>query len=374
MKRHLRVVEVIRRAEGGMKEHYIALVRGLSERGFDVLAACNFSSQVMRRINNEDIKLYKFELDDEISLFRDLTAIFCLYRKIKLFCADVVHCHGFKAGIAGRIAAFLAKCPSVYTVHNFMPKSAMTGGKFIILKLIEQILAMCTGRIITVSQALKDEMTDKMAITGDLIKVVRNGAIPLIKSAEADIRTQWGIPKDCVLVGCIARLVQSKGIKYLIDAMPPLLTIKPDVMLLIAGDGPILEALKRQARDLSLEDKVIFTGFIDNVADYLGAFDIFVLPSLKEGLGISIIEAMMAGKPVIASRTGGIPEIVRDKVTGYLIEPGNSNDIKEALLEMIQNPELMRIYSENGRKHAAENFGIQKMLDDTADILLGVRD
>jgi glycosyltransferase involved in cell wall biosynthesis len=365
------VVEVIRRAEGGMKEHYITLVKGLSHMGFDVLAACNFSQKTLSRLENDRIHLYKLELEDDIRLFGDLAAIFRLYRKIKLFCADVVHCHGFKAGMVGRIAAFFARCPSVYTVHNFMPQSVMTGGKFIILRLIEQILALCTHRIITVSQALKNEITDKFGLSGDLIKVVRNGTAPLIQSSEANVRGQWGIAEDCVLIGCIARLIPSKGINYLIDAIPPLLKIKPNVMLLVAGDGPILETLKNQARYLSLEDKVIFTGFVENAGDYLNAFDIFVLPSLMEGLGISIIEAMMAGKPVIASRTGGIPEIVRDEVTGSLVEPGNPNEIKEALLKLIQNPELMKIYAENGRKHAMENFGIQKMLDETAEILDG---
>jgi len=110
----------------------------------------------------------------------------------------------------------------------------------------------------------------------------------------------------------------------------------------------MLEKLKNQVRDLSLEDKVIFTGYIDNAADYLSALDLFILPSPKEGLGISIIEAMMASKPVIASRTGGIPEIVSDKVTGLLVEPGNSYEIKEAIIFLIENPEMMKAYARMG--------------------------
>ena len=282
---------------------------------------------------------------------------------------DVVHCHGFKAALVGRIAAFLARCPSVYTVHNFMPQSVITGLKFIVLRFFERILAMFTHRIITVSQALKDEMTGRIGLPVDKIEVVINGISPLMPSAGVDIRKQWDIPDSVILVGCTARLVPSKGIDYLLDAMPSLLKIEPDIMLLIAGDGPIFAELKSKARGLKLADKVIFTGFIDEVADYLNAFDIFILPSLKEGLGISLIEAMMAGKPVIASRTGGIPEVVCDNVTGRLVEPGNSNEIKEALLDMIDNPELMRTYAENGQKYAMKYFGLQKMLRETLDIL-----
>jgi len=370
-KRPVRVAEIIRRAEGGMREHYLTLVKGLAEMGFEVLAACNFSSQTMKELEDKGAEIYRFELEDDVNLFSDIREIFCLYRKIKMFRADVVHCHGFKAGLTGRIAAFFAKCPSVYTVHNFMPQSAVTGIRLVVLRFIERILTVGTYKVITVSQALKDEMTGKLGLPCDMIKVVRNGIAPLTQSVGVDVRKQWGIPDDCILVGCIARLVPSKGLNYLIDAMPSIVEIKPDIMLLIAGDGPILQALKNQVRALRLEEKVIFTGFIDNAADYLSTFDIFILPSLKEGLGISIIEAMMAGKPVIASRTGGIPEVISDNVTGRLIKPGDSDEIKEALLSVVENPESMKAYAENGRKHAMENFGLQAMMSATAQILIG---
>jgi len=366
---NLRVVEVVRRAEGGMKKHFLRLVKGLKSTGFDVLAVCNFDLKIMEELESLGVNVYPFEIEDQFKLSKDIKAIVRLYHIIKFFKADVLHCHGFKAGIIGRMACLLAGCPCVYTIHNFLPVKSLSRHKLIFFSLIEKVLSGFTYAIIAVSQALKDDLVKQVGLIADKIRVVYCGIDEVEAPAAENIRRQWGISADALVVGSIARLVPLKGLDYLLEAFSTVHKKTQSIKLLIVGDGPYMQALRSKASVLNLNEKVIFTGFIENIADYLEAIDIFVLPSISEGLGISALEAMMAGKPVIATRVGGIPEIVHDRVSGHLVEPSNAEQIAQAILYFASNPEIMKMYGSNGRKYVAENFSVSKMVDETADIL-----
>jgi glycosyltransferase involved in cell wall biosynthesis len=138
---------------------------------------------------------------------------------------------------------------------------------------------------------------------------------------------------------------------------------------LIMGNGPYKQELIKKAAYLNIQNKVTFLGYVNNIHNYLNAIDIFVLPSLSEGLGISIIEAMAAGKPVIAARTGGIPEIVNHDDNGYLVTPGDAGELALAIMYLIANPQVREDYGRRGCRDVRERFSVDKMLNLTADIL-----
>ena len=148
----------------------------------------------------------------------------------------------------------------------------------------------------------------------------------------------WGIDKGEKLVGTVARLIPAKGLDVLIDAVPMVLREFPDTKFMIVGDGPVKSALVAKASNLKCDKNIIFVGHSEYIWYYYRAFDIFVLPSLSEGLGIALLEAMAMGKPVIASDIGGIREIVKHNRNGYLVSPGNSRELANAIFVLSGKP------------------------------------
>jgi len=167
----------------------------------------------------------------------------------------------------------------------------------------------------------------------------------------------------------LGRLAPSKGIKYLIRAMPSLRKYIPDVVLLVCGKGELEGELRNEATTLGVEDAVDFRGFIsqDLMTRYYGASDIVVVPSIIEAMGIVPIEAMSMKKPVVGARTGGIPELVKDGVTGLLVPPRNPDAIADAIMRLYGDPGLAAELGENGREMVNERFTWEKVAEETLD-------
>lgn len=237
---------------------------------------------------------------------------------------------------------------------------------------------MCkyTQAVITVSHALKEELVRSWGISADKIHVVHNG-IPFYKEPNADtacfaigLRRRLNIGEDAILVGTAARLIPSKGIDYFLDAIPKVLRHIKNIHFVVIGSGPYEQELKKKAERLHVQGNITFLGYVNNVMDYINAVDIFVLPSLSEGFGISVLEAMAAGKAVIASNVGGIPEIVNHDDNGYLVPPGDASELALAIAYLAANPQVRGDYGRRGCRDVRERFSVDKMVDRTADILL----
>jgi len=355
-----------------MKEHYINLVKGLQKNGIEVTALCNFREVEMEDLRKHNIEVLPFSLKGELNPINDLQALIKVVKILKKQDVDIIHCHGFKAGLIGRMAAWITGCPCVYTIHNFLPE-AVSKIKRMAAIWIEKTLFFKTDYIIAVSQALKKYAINTFGIPEDRIEVVYNGIqIPQSEDDGICIRKKWGIKEDDILVGTVARLIRSKGIDFLIKAIPKILSQYPNVKFMIVGSGPEEERLKEFAESLNCSNNIIFAGYVKYIWYYYKAFDIFILPSLSEGLGISVLEAMASSKPVIASNTGGIPEIIEHGVNGYLISPGDSGEISEAILHLILRPEERKRYGDAGYLTVMKKFDNQIMIDRTLDILFTV--
>jgi glycosyltransferase involved in cell wall biosynthesis len=170
------------------------------------------------------------------------------------------------------------------------------------------------------------------------------------------LRPSLGFPDNCRIVGSIGRFVHFKGYRHLIDAASLVHKTLPDVHWLLVGDGELRGELEQQARQLSLRDRIHFTGWREDTPDLLSLLDLFVLPSLAEHFGRVLIEAMAMAKPVIATRAGGVPEVVVHDETGWLVPPGESEPLASAVLSLLQDPGRAERYAAAGLRRTAKCF------------------
>ena len=181
----------------------------------------------------------------------------------------------------------------------------------------------------------------------------------------AGLREELWLPHGAPIVGNVAALVPHKGQRHLIEAALLVLPQIPDVRFVIAGEGELRPALERQIHEHRLEKHVLLAGFRPDVLSLHKAFDIFVMSSVTEGLGTSLIDAMACGKPVVATRVGGIPEVVADGETGFLVEPRDHGGMARALTSLLKDDALRRRMGEAGRARAQVRFSAGRMVQDT---------
>jgi L-malate glycosyltransferase len=180
------------------------------------------------------------------------------------------------------------------------------------------------------------------------------------------VHAELWLPTQAPIVGNIGALVAHKGQKHLIDAAALVVRDVPDARVVIFGEGELREALEHQVRHLHLEKHVLLPGFRVDVLALLKTFDVFVMSSETEGLGTSILDAMACGKPVVATTAGGIPEIVEDGVTGYLVPPRDGKALAEAITRLLQNDALRKRMGEAGLRRVRERFTVERMVRETA--------
>jgi len=285
----------------------------------------------------------------EVNPARELCALVGLWREIRRFRPDVVHTHSSKAGVLGRLAARLAGVRHVvHTPHGhifdgyFNPAVTRT---FIGL---ERLAARWTDRVVTLSdEEARDHLRHGIGRPEQFVTIPSGVDLDLILQ-PAPVRIVPGRP----VIGTVARLVPVKGITHLIDAAPRIFSEVPDAQLLIVGDGELRQSLQAQAQALGVEDRVHFTGFRADAPALLAGMDVFVLPSLNEGMGRVLVMAMALGKPIVATRVGGIPELLNGGEAGMLVPPANPSAIAEAVLAVIRDPDLAERIAAAGRSRS----------------------
>jgi glycosyltransferase involved in cell wall biosynthesis len=298
--------------------------------------------------------------------YLDLRAIPRLIKFIKEKNIDLVHTHIRLADWYGRVCAKMAKVPFVFTtVHN--TDYWRNERKYWPYAWLDRLtMSFCT-QIIAVSQGVKDFLQKWQKFDADQITVILNGTVKekyINDDGSEVLKESLGLGKDRLLIGVTARLVKQKALHVLISAAKEIVQIRKDVSFLIAGEGPLEKQLLNQVKELELSDHVFFLGFRTDIPTILGMLDIFAMPSAYEGLGVAIIEAMMAGKPVVGTRVNGITELVIDHQTGILVPPEDPKALAQALLSLLESPEKREEMGRAGRKRAFEHFSIERMTSD----------
>jgi len=273
---------------------------------------------------------------------------------------DVVHCHNFGPLVYGSLGGQLAGCRGVvYTVHG---PEIPSKRRHVMFQRVARV-----SRVVTVSDYVRRGAIDLVGLDPAKVTTIVNGIDVGRFASEKDrseFRSELGVPDGTPLLGIVARLTPEKDHENLLYAFVRVVSERRDARLVIVGSGPAMSGLKRKAAELGIVDSVRFTGTRLDVPNILAALDLFVMTSREEGLGITLLEAMAAGLPVVATAAGGIPEIVVDEVTGYLVPKASPVAFAHAVLRILSDKSGARRMGEEGRKRVAERFSLRRMVGD----------
>jgi L-malate glycosyltransferase len=294
----------------------------------------------------------------------DLSAAWRLSRLIKQLKPDVVHAHDphgvAMAALALSMSTQLAKPPLVAQRRvNFRPRgNSLSRWKY------RQV-----DSFICSSEAIRQVLIQE-GVPAQRVVTVHEG-VDLDHVAHAppvNLHEELWLPHHAPIVGNIAALVPHKGQKHLVEAAALVVQKVPDARFVIAGEGELRESLERQIREHHLEKHIFLTGFRPDVLSILKAFDIFVMSSVAEGLGTSLLDAMAAGKPIVGTLAGGIPEVVVEGETGFLVAPRDPHAMADALVRLLEDEGLRRRMGDAGLARARAQFSAERMVTETLKV------
>jgi glycosyltransferase involved in cell wall biosynthesis len=343
---------------GGAEKLVLDLAKNLAPDKFEVQAAAVICGGPLR----EDFE----KLGIAVKVFYKksnlgLELIWPIYKYLKASQPDIVHTHLFGADTWGRIAAILARVPVIIsTEHNINLNQNR------LKKIIKLILSWFTAEIIAVSFGVKDYAHKIEKIKAEKIEVIYNG----IDLQKFIWRGYQPIKTDKIEAITVGRLAEQKGQQYLIEALPFILQEYPNFKLNIIGTGRLEHHLKNLAQSLGVFDHIKMWGERSDVSQILSTMDIFILPSLWEGLGLVILEAQAVGLPVLACKIPGVEEVVIDNQTGLLFSPKDPRAISQAVAKIISQPELAKTVVEQSRKQVEAKFALQHMVSAYTNLYL----
>ncbi|MBI4456214.1 MAG: glycosyltransferase family 4 protein [Acidobacteria bacterium] len=345
-------------------------MQGSRDRGYQVALVCASMGRLTQQAEEMGIAVHLApQLNREIHVLNDMQAVFALQRLMRRNRFDVVHTHNSKAGFVGRLAARLAGIPLVaHTVHGFAFHDAEYAFRRGLFLCLERLAAHWCDGMIFISKSLLDWAERERIGRGVPKAVIYSGIdVTAFKTADgSQFRKEWGILPQQLAVGMVSKLWEGKGHDVLLRAWKGVLEnlqMEPKPVLLIVGEGHLEAALRSRMSQLRLQGSVIFTGFRTDIPAVTAAIDIAVLPSLFEGMGRVVLEAMAAGKPIVASNTGGIPDLVQHGTNGLLVEAGDPEALKRALLEVLSTPTLRRRLAEGSRVGVRREYTASYMVE-----------
>jgi glycosyltransferase involved in cell wall biosynthesis len=362
---------------GGPALHVAYLSAGLKERGYDttlVAGSLAVGEESMAGVAEElGVRIFTVpELHREISPVRDLRAVYHLAGLIRELRPEILHTHTAKAGTIGRLAAMLAGDAAppivVHTFHGHVLRGYFGPVRSNLFRLLERFLATRTTALVAVSPEVRDDLVALGIAPPEKFTVVRLG-IELDERVGAAVdgvetRRLLGIAPDRFVVGWIGRMTGVKRTDDVLLAVRRLRDRGVDAVLCMVGDGPDRESVERRAHQLGIVRDSVFLGYQEDVAQFYAAFDALILPSANEGTPVSAIEALAGGRPVVATDVGGVPDVVRDGVDGFLVEPGDVDAMADRLAQLAADADLRRRMGEAGAESVRERYAVERLLDD----------
>lgn len=316
----------------GAGKYYLNTVPLFDKNRFDVnLCVLRRRDSLTKLFEKADIEISHLSR----SKFNPFTLldILSLTRREKI---DLLHCHGYGASNFGRLAGAISRIPTIVHAHdedtNYPWYQALA----------DLSMKGLPYRTIAISQAVKVSCIKKRKMSQNQVALIYN-AIPLEEFKMPPLREIQkqkcilGVDSSDPIIGSIAKLREEKGIAYLIQSATEVLKVFKDAVFVIVGDGPLRGELENLSRRLGIDKNVLFLGFQPDIPRFLSVFDVMVQPSLYEGFGLAIVEAMAMGKPIVATNVGGIREILRDGETGYLVPPKDPSTLADRVLTLIRD-------------------------------------
>jgi len=348
----------------GGEQQVLYTLEGLRQRNLYATLLAQPGSPLLERAQASGINVRAFPIHGEA----DLAAAWRLAHILRREEFQILHCHTPHAhaiAIAARWFTRQGRFPKLVVARRV--DFSVAQRDYFGLSRRKYNRADC---VISVSQAVRDVLVrdgvdpHKIVLVREGIDVARIDAAP---DRHDQVRHSLGLREGEKLVANIAALTDHKGQRYLVEAVPAIRAARPDARVVIFGEGELRGALEAQARALGLGDTLIFAGFRppDEIPSILKAVDVFVFPSILEGLGTSLFDAMAAGTPIVASRVGGIPELVRDGQTGLLVTPRDPQALARAVVRLLDSPELARQLRESARRFVQAEGTHHRMVEET---------
>ena len=291
----------------------------------------------------------------------DALAVLECWRAFRRFKPDIVHVHSTKAGLVGRAASKLANLPVVFTAHGWAFTEGIAERSRHLATFLEKCAARLSDAIICVSEYDR-QLALRMGVGNALLLTRIHNGVPEVSTDQRSIPQRTG----ALRIICVARLDAQKDHALLLDALAMIKDFS--WVLELIGDGPLTQEVRQKTRDLGLADRVEFSGLCNDVASRLAGSDVFVLASGWEGLPLSILEAMRAGLPVVASDVGGVSESVTDGVTGFLIPKGDKATFADRLMLLLRDAALCRKMGLAGRAAYEREFSFEVMYQCTQQV------
>ncbi len=334
----------------GGPQQVVYLINELEKLGHENLLICPSGTGIDLEARKLGIKVKNF------TCFGDLDFLFA-YRLsvfLKKNMPDIVHCHSRRgADVLGGLAVTCANTPGVISrrVDNLENK------------LFSKLRYKNFKKIIAISEAISSILKES-SIEDEKVEIIKDAVdvSSLTKKPNLDFfKKEFGFGDDIFLAAAVGQLIPRKGHKYLLQAVAQIRKKFKNFKLVIFGDGFLRKKLQKQLISLELEGTVRFAGFYDNLDDFIGCFKLFIHPSLKEGMGVAVLKASAAGVPVIASKVGGLPEVIDNNKTGILVNPGSAIELENAIANLIKDNELRQKFSEASRLKIQAEFSISMM-------------
>jgi glycosyltransferase involved in cell wall biosynthesis len=377
--RPIKVLRVIARLNvGGPALHVAYLTAGLSDRGYDTtLVAGTVGPGEESMAFVADAKGVRVEVIDElhrnISPFRDARAILRLAQLIRRERPTILHTHTAKAGAVGRLAALLAGTARppivVHTFHGHVLRGYFNPVAARGFRVLERLLARTTTTLVAVSPEVQDDLVRLHVAPASKFAVVRLGIeleqrVGNDEAARATTRRLLGVGDDPFVVGWVGRMTAVKRTDVVVRVLRMLVDRGVDARLLLVGDGPDRDDLERYAHELGVIKRCLFLGYQEDVGRWYDAIDALLLPSVNEGTPVSVIESLAARRPAVATRVGGTPDVIRDGVDGFLVDPADGEALAERLAELAQDPQLRAQMGAAGRGRVLERYAVDRLVDD----------
>jgi len=367
---------------GGAQRYVYDMATEVSKiGGYEVSVAIGGSGVLKDRLEESSIPVILIHsLQRDVHIFNDINVFFELLKIFRKEKPDVVHLNSSKVGVIGALSARIYNCLRrlstfdfrrstriIFTAHGWAHTEDRPWYQKRIIKFLHWITIILCHETIAVSEQTRHELANTPWTKNKLVTVYNGVKSPVFFEKEVALKKIIGdtpLPQDTIILGTIAELHSNKGLTYAIESCENTMRTVPNLFFIIIGSGELSDTLHRMVSQKNLQERIIF--YESNEANkFLTAYDIFILPSIKEGLPYTILEAGCAKLPVIVSNVGGIPEIIQNKKNGLLTEPRNVGEITEALTKLISNPSQREDLGEALFHTVQENFSTRAMVQKT---------
>ena len=365
---------------GGSAQNTLLTCIGLSKKGYDVILAHGLSleshmtdteeksvTDLIEKAKKHGTRVISIpSLVRRIDPFKDIRAFFSLWRVLAEEKPTIVHAHTSKAGLLGRWAAKMAKTPIiVYTPHGHVFYGHFGSLASKVFLFLEKLGATITDHVIALTKGEEKDYISLSMYSPQNLTTIHSGVnIEQYMTSNTngfDKKNSLGLNPQDPIVGTVGWLTPVKGPVHLFNAMIHVWEAFPKIQLLYVGKGPLIEDLKELVLNSGVSEKVKFLGWRSDVQEIIPIIDLFVLPSLNEGMGRVLVEAMASKRPIVASRVGGIIDLIKNGYNGLLVSPGDEQELAEAIIELMNNPERAKEMGKKG-EILSRHFTVDNMI------------